>query len=143
MSSYSGIYKLATPEVTCENFDGEYVVLDLGTGHYFALSRSASALFDGILKGFDVQEMRDEFATIDPAKGNEIDKLLADMIDHGLISADGDTLAQPLAPEWIAAAGSATDPVHLEAYSDIADLIVVDPIHDTEDSSGWPARKQA
>lgn len=143
MSHFSGRYKLTTPEVTCENFDGEYVVLDLATGHYFALSRSASVLLDGILEGFDVQEMGDEFANIDPARRDEVGKFLAEMTDRGLISADDATPPQPLAPAWIEAARSAVDPVHLEPYSDMADLLLADPIHDTEQTAGWPARKQA
>jgi hypothetical protein len=142
MLNLSGPYKLST-DVSCENFDGEYVVLNLASGHYFALSPSCSIVFDGLLKGFDVGDMTDTLAGAEPARREEIGAFLARMIDYGLIEPDAEAMARPLTADWSDAARGALGPILLEAFDDIADLITSDPIHDTDESAGWPVKKEA
>jgi hypothetical protein len=67
MSDLPGAYKLAS-DVSCENFDGEYVVLNLASGHYFAVSRVGSAVFDGLVSGFDIAEVTDTLAGSEPGR---------------------------------------------------------------------------
>jgi hypothetical protein len=139
MLSYSGRFKLAHPDVTCENFDGEYVILNLASGHYFALSRSASAVLAGILEGFDVQAISE---IVGDAASDEVYKFLTEMIRYNLIAPDAVAVPTPLTAEWTDAARMANDPLQLEAYDDIADLIAADPIHESDETAGWPIAKQ-
>jgi len=142
MLKLSGRYKLAM-DVSCENFDGEYVVLNLATGHYFAVSRAGSAVLDGLVRGFDVGEMTDALAASEAGRRDEIAAFLTSMIDYGLVTPDAGAIAQPLAAEWRNAATGQAGPFALEAFDDIADLITADPIHDTDEAAGWPVRKDA
>jgi hypothetical protein len=47
-------------------------------------------------------------------------------------------------PDALRAALAATsEPLNVSIHDDLADLIVVDPIHEVEEPLGWPAVKQA
>ncbi|MEP6566399.1 MAG: PqqD family protein [Mesorhizobium sp.] len=129
--------------MSCENFDGEYVALNLATGHYFAVSRAGSAVLDGLVRGFDLAEVTDALAGAEPAGRDEVAAFLARIIGHGLVEPDVGAIAQPLAVDWPEAARGLTGPVQLEAFDDIADLITADPIHDTDEAAGWPVKKEA
>jgi hypothetical protein len=142
MSYLSGTYKLAS-DVSCENFDGEYVVLNLASGHYFAVSRAGSAVFDGLVSGFDIGEVTDTLAGSEPGRRGEVEAFLARIVSYGLVAPDGEATARPPTAEWRAAALGLGGPVTLEAFDDIADLITADPIHDTDEAAGWPVRKDA
>ena len=142
MLTHSGRFKLAHSDVTCENFDGEYVVLNLASGQYFALSQSASIILDGILKGFDVRAITETLAEGAAAKGDEVDKLLAELIHYRLISPEVGADPVSLTAEWADAARAIDDPLLLEVFNDIADLIAADPIHESDEGAGWPAAKQ-
>lgn len=138
----SGRYKLGT-DVSCENFDGEYVVLNLATGHYFSVSRSGSTLLDGLVRGFDFAEMIETLAAARPAMRDEMGAFAAQIAGYEIVIPDLEASAQPLAADWISAAHEASDPMLLEVFDDIADLITADPIHDTDEAAGWPIKKEA
>ena len=142
MLTLSGRYKLGT-DVSCENFDGEYVVLNLATGHYFSVSRSGSTLLDGLVRGFDLAEVTDTLAVSQPAARDQIDAFVTQIIGYGIVVPDLETPVLPLATDWHGAAQGASDTILLEVFDDIADLITADPIHEADEATGWPAKKEA
>lgn len=52
-------YKIASSDITLENFDGEYVILNLASGTYFSLTADATIFLDGLLQGGDAQAVID------------------------------------------------------------------------------------
>ncbi len=50
-------YQLASSDIVCEEFDGEMVILNLSSGHYFALNGSATVLMKGLLQGHAPREL--------------------------------------------------------------------------------------
>jgi hypothetical protein len=140
MADLSGTFRLQPPDVTAENFDGEYVILNLATGRYFALSPTGSVLLEGILAGFNLTDIAEVFAGGDERRARQARALVREMLDHRLLEAGADP-AVPPSPGWAERARNADGPIVLEVYDDIADLITADPIHDTEEAAGWPVRK--
>ncbi len=126
-------YQPAGPDIVHEKFDGDLVVLNLGTGQYFGFNATAAALWDGLMAG------------VDPARFDvtglsevEIGAFVGRLTDLGLI------VPAPAAPE-----GDLPDAIRLligstpvapavESYDDLADLIIADPIHDVDVEMGWP-----
>jgi hypothetical protein len=51
----------------------------------------------------------------------------------------GDTAGRPAAPVVSTAPGYA--PLQLEKYTDLADLILLDPVHDVS-AAGWPSGRE-
>jgi hypothetical protein len=48
-----------------------------------------------------------------------------------------------LPDDFPAVLAAAKEPLNVSIHDDLADLIIVDPIHEVEEPLGWPAVKQA
>jgi hypothetical protein len=87
MVDLSGTFRLQPPDVTAENFDGEYVILNLATGRYFALSPTGSVLLEGILAGFNLTDIAEVFAGGDERRARQARALVREMLarDRGYL----------------------------------------------------------
>ncbi len=133
-------YKSAHPDIVFEQFEGEIVVLDLRSGHYYDFSPLAAALWAALMAGASV--------SVFAAAGLSAERsaaFLARVVDCGLALPDpdqpalaaGDAVTQTLAAA-LALAGD-VDP-RIETFDDLADLIQADPIHEVDAQFGWPHR---
>lgn len=137
MSEFKGRYQLASSDIACEEFDGEMVVLNLASGHYFALNQSASFLMQAVLSGHAI----DQLAAINTLSfsAEDVTRFFADLASHDLIAPDGAAEACPVDTDTVQSAQALTEKPVLEVHDDLADLIIADPIHDTDVAVGWPA----
>lgn len=133
------------PQVLHETIDGEVIVIDLTTGTYFSLRDSAAHVWDVVHRspGVASQDVAsalaayyDESATaIASAVGSFLDQLETE----GLVRAVDGAAEQPSL--GIAASnGSPPAPFsapRLEKYTDMQDLVLLDPVHEV-DATGWP-----
>lgn len=137
--SHIDTFVLASPDIASEEFDGEFVVLDLGSGRYFSLSGLAAVVWRGLVDGHPVSML-----TAGLAAGDERIALVTQAADalvgHGLLRPSTSPSAAP-PTETLPAALAAAEPVlRIEVFDDLADLLVADPIHDVDDKAGWPHR---
>jgi len=115
------------PNVLDEVFDGEAVLVHLGTGRYFALSPSATEVWAALGAGADWDRLTGGVGVAEP----ELAAFVHRLVDEQLVTADGDL---PARPDSVAADGPS-----FEVYTDMQDLLLLDPIHDINlDGSGWP-----
>jgi hypothetical protein len=124
--------EISGPDVVFEEFDGEIVVLNLLTGRYFGFNPSAGVVWEALMAGISPENI--QARTPDAV---DITSFVAGLIDNGLVvpSLTGaSVLAEPMAAQLASLAGAP----ELEAYDDLADLIIADPIHDTDPEQGWP-----
>ena len=72
-----------------------------------------------------------------------VDAFLADLLKHELIreSASGDDAASGALPQAANLGGEFMAPI-LNVYSDMRDVLLMDPIHEVEEMSGWPVPKR-
>ncbi len=133
-------FSINTPDVVAERFDGEYVILNLQSGKYFALSGAAPAVWDDVMAGHSPASLATAVGERDPAKSDKISNFLHALIAEALIvSAPGKAPAAspPLSTDiLLRGAGD----LRFEVFDDMADLILADPIHDADEESGWPVR---
>ncbi|KQB96344.1 hypothetical protein AL073_10120 [Loktanella sp. 1ANDIMAR09] len=121
-------YKTAGPDIVHESFGGDLVVLNLRSGQYFGLNASGAALWSAIIEGQDATALSADDTTRQMAAD-----FVTQLLDHELIVRDD--LAGEGAPT---ASISLVTPPTIEAYDDLSDLIVADPIHDVDQNAGWP-----
>jgi hypothetical protein len=121
-------YKIAGPDIVHESFGGDLVVLNLLSGQYFGLNASGAALWSAIIEGQDTASLSADDTTKQMASD-----FVTQLLDHELIVRDD--LAGEGAPT---ASISLLIPPTIEAYDDLSDLIVADPIHDVDQNAGWP-----
>ena len=137
---FCDVYAVASKDIVFESFDGEAVVLDLSNGKYFGFSDSGSAVWQALSSGVGIQALiGSAAATIDAAA---LEAFIAQLLEFGLL-APSDATPQPLPGDFPAALAAAKEPLNVSVHDDLADLIIVDPIHEVEEPLGWPAVKQA
>ena len=117
------------PETTGKIIDGEAVIIHLGTGYYYSLNPSGSELWELISKGHGVAAMARSLSVRyglgeDRAR-RDVEALLGRLLEEGLVQPDGTTEEAPPAPA--AAPAPAYEPPELSVYTDMADLLALDP----------------
>jgi len=120
-------YRIRAPQVVHESVAGEVVAIDFATGSYFSLRGPAEGVW-AALSGTEPRAV-DSLAG---AAGDAADAVqLATFLDHlvelGLLERTG-------AP---AGNGHGTGDLVVEHFTDMEDLILLDPVHDVSDA-GWP-----
>ncbi len=136
------VYAVASRDIVFESFDGEAVVLDLSNGKYFGFSDSGSRVWQALTSGVDAQTLVGATAGSTTIGLADLEDFIARLLDFGLL-APAETPAQPLSGNLSAELAATNEPLKVDVHDDLADLIIVDPIHEVEEPLGWPAVKQA
>ncbi len=119
-----------------ETIDGEVVAIDLESGRYYSLEGPAARAWEAIQAGQDLDGIVAAVAAeasmeADDARA-DVAAFIAELEAEGLLL-DGDGPAS-------SAEGPGRVRLVLHRYTDMQDLIVLDPIHDV-DETGWPNRR--
>jgi hypothetical protein len=133
------------PAVLDEVFDGEAVLVNLGTGRYFALDLYATQIWNVLSGGATLDELYAQMALIRGEPVEEIhDPVLRCLHRFGgeaLMTAEGEFPDAPAPPD---PDSLVVEPV-VQGFAELEDLLLLDPIHDIDlavDGSGWPTAPQ-
>ncbi len=134
-------YELAAPGCVADDFSGEIIAINLESGRYFSLRGIAYTVWQDLIAGYSPRTIRDSLTSIDVTLADATAAFVADLERHGLIRPsvhatviDRPMMSVPLAQEGVAL------PV-VEVFDDMVDLITADPIHEVDEQSGWPIRR--
>jgi hypothetical protein len=136
-------YVVNTPRVIHKVSGGEVVAIDLGTGAYYSLRGPAAVIWDAIDAGLTVDEVADHVrATHEVGEADvfaDVSGLVDTLVGHDLIS-----VGEPAAnrPQDLGHDLPYEPPV-VEAFTDMADVILLDPVHDVDAEAGWPHQPTA
>jgi hypothetical protein len=132
-------YKQNDEHVAAEEFDGEFVLINFARGTYFSLRHTAVDVWQQFRNGASPSEVaeriRGRFSEAGEDARAQLTRCIQVLIDEELLCA-AETAGPPV-DEWSTRAWAAPA---VEVYSDLRDLIVLDPIHEVDDRSGWPRR---
>lgn len=140
---HSDVYAIASKDIVFESFDGEAVVLDLATGKYFGFTDTGSCLWEALSSGVSPENLVGATTGSGQLSVADLDAFVARLLEFGLLAPAAGQAAQPLSQALAAQLASAAEPAQVDIHDDLADLILVDPIHEVEEPQGWPAVKQA
>jgi hypothetical protein len=131
-------YELNNPPIIAEVIEGEVIAIDLDRGSYYSLLGPAAQIWNALLAGRNGQEI---LASVAPAPMSGsldadligfLDALLAErLIRPAAGPCSGMATLAPLAP-WPGAS------LRFERFTDMQDLLVLDPIHEVDEEAGWP-----
>jgi hypothetical protein len=135
-------FRVNTPTVTHEIIDGEAVIINLDSGNYYSLVEEGSFIWSLVEKGASASEVQNAILQTYQGDAQEIDRgvqeLLSQLQEENLI------VPVDAAGEAVDVASSDTNPdkplfnpPSLNKYSDMQELLLLDPIHDVDDA-GWP-----
>jgi hypothetical protein len=129
------------PVTASENFAGETVVIQFERGTYFSLRGSAGTIWSllqaptsiaGIVAALDGQTRPSpkDFEAV-------LTAFVAKLAEHDLITSFPGPAEPPVIPAE--AIASFVEPPNLEIYTDLSELIAMDPVHEIDILTGWPA----
>jgi len=135
-SPYS--YRINEKNVAHEILEGEAILIQFETGHYYSLKDAAAQVWALLVAGATVGEIIAAFQNATPEVAESIRVFLGRLAEEGILSplGEGETGARAEAalpaPESVPFA-----PLVFEKYQDMQQLLLSDPIHEVDDR-GWP-----
>jgi len=134
-------YRVNRPKVIYESFEDETVLINLDSGNYYSFSGSGALIWDSVVRGDSVgsviENLQERFGARDgiaPA----VEDFVRQLVEENLIVEDSRGAAKNVqeARAKILTPAQFEQPM-LQKYSDMQDLLLLDPIHEV-DETGWP-----
>ncbi len=127
------MYKSRPSKLAVDKFPDETIIVDFTTGAYFSLRGSACLIWDMCKDGANIDQIFDAFDDVTDEERQQITGYIDQLKESGII--------EEVSGEGTNAPGkSAFEKIQLEKYSDMEELIMLDPIHEV-DERGWPHKK--
>ena len=140
--SSSQSYRINQPAVITEVIDGEAIVVNLDSGAYYSLRDSACVAWELFAQQMPVSgvvaQMVSRYDAAPDVIATAVETLLAELLQENLLVAADAAPDAPSSP--FVNTGADRPPFALpvlEKFTDMADLLLLDPIHDVDDA-GWP-----
>ena len=135
-------YRVNAPQVIAETIGGETIIVNLATGHYFNLLGTGVEIWECIAREEPLPAIVEQLEARYEAPNGEISssvtRLIDDLLTEDLIvTATGNGTAPtppPTAPENGRIPFASPS---LAKFTDMQDIILLDPVHEV-DARGWP-----
>jgi Coenzyme PQQ synthesis protein D (PqqD) len=140
-------YRVNAPLIATEKLDNEVMIVNLGKGNYYSLTGTGAVIWDLIALGRTessiLSEIVDNYVGDAEVIRQSLDRFVSELCDEDLIVASEVASASPSdAPQQAAIADRpAFAAPQLEKYTDMQELLLIDPIHEVNDDQGWPKMK--
>jgi hypothetical protein len=149
----TAFFEIEKIKIVLEKFEDEIVIVNLENGYYYSLSGIGSDILGMIGKRYSVNAIRDAWSTMFPDYREEVEvslnEFLLELENEGIIipsSAGKDENSQSLNSraklESIPAQSIFSKPI-LNRYTDMREILLLDPIHEVDANTGWPQKKPA
>jgi hypothetical protein len=127
------------PQVVFDVFDGEVMAVRNDTGTYYSMQGAAGLAWQALVAGLEVDATAEAVAgayaqPVDEVRGH-VKAFAESLLEAGLLQE-----GEPVAPVGAPTAEGTDEPYEvpvLQAYTDMQDLLLFDPIHEVE-PQGWP-----
>ena len=138
-------YRIDPSRISFEHIQDETIVIDFETGAYFSIGGIGCDIWEKIVEGLDtsaiLQSARSTFDAADSEVEEGILHFLEALEREELIAGTGESArSDPEVQKPPATNKREFIRPTLEKYTDMKDLLLLDPIHEVDDR-GWPIRK--
>jgi hypothetical protein len=135
-------YRSNGPRFVDESVDGEALIMDMVTGTYYTCLGPATIAWDALKRGVEPGDVASMIATMYEADAaaveRDLDAFVAELVqEEMLVARDGAPASAPVEPPPAPAPAGPYAPMRIERYTDLADLILLDPVQDVS-GAGWP-----
>lgn len=137
-------YTVRGPHVIHEAIDGEVVIINLESGNYYSLRGSGARVWEGVAAGAAGDAIAADLVTAFDGLDAPPDlaAFMADLEAEGLAGPAPDDGPAAELPAHAGPRQSFAPPV-LERFTDMQDLILLDPVHEVDEAQGWPHTRPA
>jgi hypothetical protein len=135
-------YRVNSPGVVAESLDGEVLIVNLESGCYYSSAGTGEAIWSLVAAGHTASEVLESMAARFDAPGDalaaEVSRIRDEFLAEHLILPDSGLMAPVNGATAAASAKEAFEPPVLKKYTDMQELLLLDPIHDVDQAAGWP-----
>lgn len=138
---------IRSPEVVSEIIDDELIIMNLKTGNYYSSTAVGAAVWSLIEAGLNndqiVDTVSNDYSVKKAAAEKHLFGFFEKLLNEGLVQAkEVDDASVTTFPEVGSASPKKPEftPPTLNIYTDMQDLMLLDPIHDVGEV-GWPQPK--
>jgi hypothetical protein len=139
----STTYRINAPNVNSECIDGEVIIVNLESGSYYSCLDLGAYLWSRVVAGDTMEAIVRDLVAAFAKDQTEIEATVAEYVSQleseQLIVATANGEAPGLLIEVTLPAQFGIPELH--AYSDMKDMLLLDPVHDVADV-GWPAKPE-
>jgi hypothetical protein len=138
------MYAINEKKAFCDDADGQLIILNLDTGAYYAFNPLASAVIHDLMAGYEPGQIGRALEKLAPIADAEaqLNGLVDGMLEKELIVSlpDSKIPKDAMSPysESLLEGGFS---LHMDEFLDVADLLLMDPIHEVDPDVGWPQPK--
>jgi hypothetical protein len=137
-------YSINRDKIIFEKFDDEIVLINLENGNYFSIRQVAQIIWELIEKGLDRSSVISTIAKIYNTTFDKIEDDLTEFIEEllkesliNLTESTNKNFDSIVRCETFEKQNMPYSKPVIEIYSEMQDLILLDPIHEVDDT-GWP-----
>ncbi len=141
-------YKLNQPDVVQETVEGETLIVHTRSGAYYSLEGCGTLVWNSLLAGQSIARIADLFDSSDEAGRSSIrsgldafvEALLAEQL---ILPAQAESHASSEIPGGEQTPKPVFVAPELKKFTDMEELLLVDPIHEVNPEAGWPLPKNS
>ncbi len=124
--------------------DDQYVILNYVTGAYYAFTKASSAVLRALTQGCDAADVKQWFESLYGAECSASDKVdrFTEKLESLEIVVRDDGREGKVQDYLSSINGSEMPELDFEVFTDVADLLLMDPIHEVDEEAGWPIQKE-
>ena len=138
------MYIFNEEKVFADFADDQYIVLNHVNGEYYSFDKASSIVLKALTEGCSAENLAQAFCKRYGGEGSKASESINSFVERltklGIILPDGNKGGN--AEQYVAAIDSEKMPeLSCEVFTDVADLLTVDPIHEVDEEAGWPHKK--
>lgn len=137
------MYRLNEEKMFYDMAEGQAIVINFSTGMYYGTSSLGSVILDRLVAGNSVDAITEAVKAL-PGCPDNVDEIIAgfvqELMENEVIVA-GPTVEggnEAISEEALEDGFELT----VDAFSEVQDLILADPVHDVDVEQGWPIMKE-
>ena len=140
------VFQINAPRVVHQTLDGESIIIDFESGAYFSTDGVGAVIWEQVGKGATLEEIVRVLSGRYDADPKDLEAAAVEFLtqleqDLLIATDDVDGAGSPGPADSPANARSAFQAPVLHKYTDMQDLLLLDPIHEVE-AEGWPAQRK-
>ena len=140
------MFKFNDCRVFADYADEQYIVLNYVNGEYYAFDTASSAVLRAFTEGYDTAAVAEAYKTlcgVDTGAEDKISAYLKRLLDMEILIETGDEAGEKgdLTSYLKISDDKQIPELDFQVFNDVADLLLMDPIHEVDDNAGWPKQK--
>ena len=144
----NGRIKINVPKIVHETIDGETVILNLEKGNYYSLVGIGADIWGFMENDATMGSVIEKISNNYQGERGDIDiainKFVSELMQEGLVILDNgknpenEESSHVQVQTGLKENKPSFEIPKLNKYTDMQDLLLLDPIHDVDDKKGWP-----